>query len=78
MNISAFFQIIAFLASHKEDIKSLILNIEALMPEAIGADKAQTVKDFIGKALGLEAQIESVWSYVAPIFNHFVATTKAP
>lgn len=74
--ISAFLQIVAYLASNRDQIKQLILDLEALMPGAMGADKANIVKGFIGTALGIEAQLEQAWVFVAPIFNHFVSATK--
>jgi hypothetical protein len=36
------------------------------------------VKDFIGQAMAIEAQMEAAWPIVAPIFNLFVAAVKAP
>lgn len=75
--ISTVLQIVSFLAAHKDQIKQLILDIEALMPDAPGNEKAAQVKSFIGAALSIEAQIEQAWSFVGPIFNRFVATTKS-
>jgi hypothetical protein len=75
--ISIVFQIITFLATHKDQIKQLILDIEALMPDAAGSEKATQVKTFIAAALSIEAQVEQAWSFVGPIFNRFVAATKS-
>lgn len=69
-------QIFAYLTENKDAIKTLILNIEGLIPEAAGSSKAQAVRTFIGTAMGQEAQIEAAWPLVAPIFNLFVAHVK--
>ena len=78
MNFTVVVQIFAFLVSHKDTIKALILALQDLMPDAPGTSKAQAVKDFIAKALGIEASIEAAWPQVAPLFNLFVSLTKQP
>ena len=78
MNLTAVFQIIAFLVSNKAQIKELILSIEALIPDAPGSSKASAVKEFIGTALNISDQIEAVWPVVLPIFNLLVGIVKGP
>ena len=75
--ITAILQILAFMATNKDAIKQIVQNIEALIPDAPGAIKSAQLKSFIGTALGLEAQIETVWPMVSGIFNVFVAQIKA-
>jgi hypothetical protein len=69
-------QILTFLAQNKDNIKSIVLTIEQMAGDMPGSSKAQAVKDVIGKALSIEAQIEAAWPIVAPIFNLFVAAVK--
>ena len=75
--MAVFFQIVSFLLANRAQIKQLILDIQGLIPDAPGADKAAAVRHFIGAALNISDQIESAWPMVAPIFNLFVADTKA-
>jgi hypothetical protein len=77
MNLSAIIQLLTFLVDHKDEIKSIVLQIQTLIPDAPGTEKAAIVKSFISKALGIEATIESVWPMVAPVFNLIVAAVKA-
>ena len=76
MNFTLIFQIFSFLVAHKDDIKDLILGIEAMIPDAPGASKAASVKEFIGNALGVGDKIEAAWPVVLPVFNLLVATVK--
>lgn len=69
-------QIFSFLAENKAAIITLIQTLEQLLADAPGSAKAQAVKDFIAKAMGMEAQMETAWPFVAPIFNLLVATVK--
>ena len=71
-------QIISYLVQNKDTIKQLILDIEALIPDSPGAVKAQVVRNFIGTALGIEAQLEAAWTAIGPMFNAFVAMVKVP
>lgn len=75
MNI--FFQIVSFLVANRAQIRQLIIDIEGLIPDAPGADKAATVRNFIATALNIGDQINIVWPMVAPIFNLFVADAKS-
>lgn len=77
MNFTIILQVISFLVANKEQIKEVILSIEALIPDTPGSAKAGAVKAFIGTALGIEAQIEAVWPLVSPIFNLLVGSVKA-
>ncbi len=71
------FQILAYLATHRDEIKEMILNIQKLFPEpGQGDTKAAAVRGFIAKSLNIEAQIEEAWPLVSGIFNLFVAKTK--
>lgn len=72
------FQVISYLAANKDTIKQSIMDIEALIPSAPGNDKASALKGFIAGAVGVEAQIEAAWPFIAPIFNLFVASIKKP
>ena len=74
--VSTALSVLGFLVQHKDDVKALILQVEQLMGEAAGNEKAQAVKTFIGTALGIEAQLEQAWPLVSPIFNAFVALVK--
>ena len=74
---SSVFQLIAYLVEHKDEIKTLIKNIQDLIPEAPGGTKAAIIKDTIATALGMEDKIEKVWPLVSGLFNSFVADTKA-
>jgi hypothetical protein len=76
MNIATVFAILSYLASNKDLIKQAIVDIQNLIPDAPGNDKAAAVKGFIASALNIESQIESVWPLVAPVFNAFVAVVK--
>ena len=67
-------QIISFLATHREQLKQLVLDLEGLLTD--GSTKAGAVKSFIGAALGVEGQLEAAWPIVAPVFNGFVAHVK--
>lgn len=78
MNITILIQILSFLASNRAQIKELVLAIESMLPDAPGTSKANTVKQFIGAALGITEQIEAVWPAVAPLFNAFVGLIKSP
>lgn len=69
-------QVFTFLASNKDTIKGIILSIESLIPSAAGDVKATQLKDAVAKAMGIEAQIESVWPMVQGVFNVFVAQVK--
>jgi hypothetical protein len=73
---AAIMQIINFLAEHKEDIKKMILNIESLIPDDPGNEKALIVRNFIATSLNIEAQIEQAWPYIGFLFNSLVKTTK--
>lgn len=75
--MAVFFQIISFLVANRAEIKKLILDIQGLIPDAPGAEKAAAVRHFIGATLNISDQIENVWPMVAPIFNLFVSDTKA-
>lgn len=75
--MAIFFQIVSFLLANRAQLKQLILDIQGLIPDAPGADKASAVRHFIGAALNIEEKIEAAWPMVAPIFNLFVADTKA-
>jgi len=70
--------VISFFAQNKDAIKTMILDMEALLPNSNGHDKAAQVKNYIAASLGIEAQIETVWPLLAPIFNAFVGTVKSP
>lgn len=76
MNISLVLQIIGFLVTNKNQIREMVLAIEALIPDVPGPSKANTVKIFIGEALGVADSIESVWPLVLPLFNLFVSKVK--
>lgn len=76
--ISAALSVIAYLVANKDTIKQVVLNVEQLIPDAPGAQKAAAVRTFIGSALSIEAQIEAAWPMVAPLFNLFVAEVKKP
>lgn len=76
MNFTVILQVLSFLIAHKEQIKELILSIEALIPDAQGSEKAAAVKAFIANALNVEAQIETVWPMISPIFNLIVGLVK--
>lgn len=76
--VTVLLQIITFLVQNKDAIKQLILDLEALLPNSNGNDKAAQVRTFVGTSLGIEAQIEAVWPLVSPIFNAFVASVKKP
>ena len=73
-----FLQVVTFFVQNKAQIIQLIQNIEALIPDVPGDTKATQVKNFIATSLGIEAQIESVWPAVSPIFNLIVAAVKKP
>lgn len=75
--MAIFFQIVSFLFANRAEIKKLIIDIEGLIPDVPGSDKAAAVRGFIGAALNITDQIESAWPMVAPIFNLFVKDTKA-
>lgn len=74
--MAIFLQIVSFLVQNRAQIKQLILDIQNLIPDAPGADKAGLVKSFIAASLQVEGQIESAWPFVAPLFNAFVSDTK--
>lgn len=69
-------RVLLFMATHKQDIKDLIVATEDLFESATGVDKMNKVRASIAKALGVEDQIEAVWDTVAPFFNTLVADTK--
>ena len=71
-------QVISYLAQNKDTIKQTILDIQSLIPDAPGSDKASAIKVFVAAAIGAEAQIEAAWPFIAPIFNMFVASVKKP
>lgn len=71
-------QVISFFAQNKDKIKELILDLEALLPNSNGNDKAAQVKNFIASSLSIEEHIETVWPLLSPIFNAFVSAVKAP
>ena len=74
--IATVLQITAFLVSNKDSIIKLVLDIQSLIPDAAGADKAAVVKNFIGKALGIEQQLEAAWPLAKPVFDLLVAIVK--
>lgn len=76
--MQALLTVLAFLVSNRAAIKDLILHVQDLIPDAPGADKAALVKSWIGAAIGAEAQVESVWPLVSPLFNLIVAAVKKP
>ena len=75
---SIFMQIVSFIASNKDMLKTLVLDLENLIPDAPGNAKAAAVRAAIGTAIGIENQIEAVWPMIAPIFNLFVGAIKGP
>lgn len=72
----AAFQIFSFMASHKDELKQAVVDVENIAAEAAGPTKGAVIKSVIAGALGIEAQIEAAWPFVAPIFNAFVAKAK--
>lgn len=72
-----FLQVLVWLEANKDNLKQIIIQIENLIPDAPGNQKAQAVKGAIAAAMGIEAQIEQVWPLVSPIFNALVALVKA-
>lgn len=78
MNFSLALQVLQFLLAHKDDIKSIITTVEGLIPDSPGSTKAAAVKQYIGVAMNVEAQLESAWPLVSPFFNAVVAAVKAP
>ena len=75
--LSIVIQVLSFFATNREAIKQIILDIEALIPDAPGATKAAQVKAFIATAMGIETQVESAWPLISPIFNLFVGWVKS-
>jgi hypothetical protein len=74
--ISAALSVISFIAQNRDTLKQIVVSIENLIPDAAGNSKAAAVRDFIGKALDMEAQMEQLWPLVLPFFNLFVADVK--
>lgn len=73
-----FLQVLAFIVTNRAQIIDLIKHIEALIPDAPGNEKASAVKVTLGKLLGQEQQLDTVWPMVQPIFNLLVAQVKGP
>lgn len=71
-----FFLVLAYLAQNKDAIKQAILDLENLIPNAPGNDKAAAIRGMIAGALNIEGQIEAAWPIIAPVFNAFVALVK--
>ena len=71
-------QAVTFLSQNRDAIKTLIIDLENLLPNSNGSDKAAQVKNFVAIGMGIESQIEQVWPLVSPIFNAFVGKAKAP
>lgn len=69
-------KVLLFMATHKQDIKDLIVATEDLFEGATGPEKMAKVRASIGQILDMGDQIETVWSVVAPFFNTLVADTK--
>lgn len=76
MNFTIVSQVLGFIAENKDVIRSVILNIEALVPDAAGASKAAAVKQFIGTSLAIGDQIDAAWPVITPIFNLLVGVVK--
>ncbi len=77
MNFAVVIQVIDFLVEHKEDIKKMVLALESLAETAAGPDKAAVIRQYIGGALNMEAQVEAAWPAIAPFFNLAVSAIKA-
>lgn len=71
-------QIISFIRENQALLKALVLDIEGLIPNTPGNTKATAVRTAIGIFMGIEAQIETAWPMVAPIFNIFIGDVKKP
>jgi hypothetical protein len=76
MNFTIVLQILSFLVEHKQDIKDMILKIEALVGEAAGPEKAAIIRAYVGTAMNLSEQVEVAWPFVAPFFNLLVKVVK--
>ena len=77
MNISIFMQVFSFLITNRDMLKQIIGNLESLIPDAPGYEKATAVKNFIAQIMGIEAQIENVWPTILPFFNLLVTSVKS-
>ena len=74
--MQVFLSILAFMYQNRDALKDVVLHIEGLIPDSPGTAKAGAVKQWIGAAMGIEAQMEAAWPLIAPIFNLFVAAAK--
>lgn len=69
-------QILRWIVDHRDDLVDMIKTIESLIPDTPGSEKAAAVRNAIGTALSIEAQIDKAWPLVAPIFNLLVKNVK--
>jgi hypothetical protein len=73
-------KVFLWLVTHKEQIKTVILGVEELMPDAAGASKAAAVRNFIAQGIAAEGTIEGdvdkAWPFIGPLFDGFVAKVK--
>ena len=76
--LAAFLQALLFIEANKTTIEQIVLKIESLIPNAPGDQKLLAVRNAIGTAMGVEAQIEQTWPLIAPIFNLIVSAVKKP
>ncbi|MFZ6773017.1 hypothetical protein ACO0LB_09925 [Undibacterium sp. SXout7W] len=73
-----FLQLLTWLEQNKDTIKKIVLQIEALIPDAPGNQKAAAVRGAIASAMNIESGIEQAWPLIQPIFNLIVASVKKP
>jgi hypothetical protein len=76
MNLAIILQIIDFFLQHRAELGKLVMALETLAEGVAGPEKGAVLRDFVAKALGIEAQVEAVWEDVQPMVNLFVAATK--
>lgn len=68
--------VLSFLVENRDTIRKLVLDVEALIPDAPGASKAASVKQFIAASISAGDQLDAAWPLISPVFNLLVAAVK--
>lgn len=73
-------QVLLYLFTHREEIKQVVVNVDALLSDAPGTARAAAVGNFIAQGIREETQIEvdfqKALPFIGPIFDGFVAKVK--